>query len=71
MNMRLGVFLRMRLETQLISPETMKSCIPLRTFRKVTKPHGNNLFILLMCAYRSIESLYELPLVYFDIFCVN
>ena len=71
MNMKLRVFLRMSLETQLSSPETMKSCILLRAYRKVPKSHGNNLFILLMCVYRPIECFYELSLIYFDIFCVN
>ena len=73
MNMRLGVFIRMRLETQLSQPETMKYCILLRTHRKVLKSHGNNLFVILLCVYRpvSVECFYELSLIYFDIFCVN
>ena len=49
----------------------MKSCILLRTYRKVPKSHGNNVFILSMCVYRPIECFYELSLIYFDIFCVN
>ena len=69
--MRLRVFLRMRLETQLSSPETIKFSILLRTYRKVPKSHSNNLFILLMCVHRLIECFYELSLIYFDIFCVN
>ena len=71
MNMRLGLFLRMRFETQFSSPETMKSCVLLRTYRKVSKSHDNNLFILLMCVHRPIECFYKLSLIYFDIFCVN
>ena len=71
MNIRLGVFPRMRLETQFSSPETMKSCKRHRTYRKVPKSHGSNLFILLMCVCRPIECLYELSLINFDIFYVN
>ena len=63
MNMRLGVFLMMMLETQLSSTEAMKSCILLRTYRKIPN--------VLMCVYRPIECFDEMCLIYFHIFCVN
>ena len=49
MNMRIEVFLRMRLETQLSSPETVKYCKLLRTYIMVLNAYGNNAFIILLC----------------------
>ena len=71
MNLRLRVFLIIRMKTQLSSTETMKSCILLKTYRKVPKSHGDNLYITLMCVYRPIECFDDLCLIYFDIFFVN
>ena len=45
----------------------MKSGMPLREFRKITKFRGNNLFALIICVYRPTECVFEPSVMYFNI----
>ena len=49
----------------------MKSGMPLRKLKNITKSYGNELFTLLICVYRPIEAFLEPSVMYFNIFYVN
>ena len=53
-----------------MSPQNMKSDMPLGELGKITISHDDN-YTLLICVYRPIECFFEPSVMYFNLFYVN